>query len=348
VGFFPLDKALELPEQRWSGGVVRRVVWLSAKFSYGDAEEVIAEEGELSISKSTIWQLVQRWGKRIGEEVAEEEVQEKAKAREWSTPQGQLPVGKQGISIDGGMMYILGEGWKEFKISCSFDVEAETRLEKRHGDYAEFGHAENISYTATLKQASSFGWQVWTEAQRRGWQQAQEHLVIGDGASWIWNLRDEHFPESETLVDWYHASEHLGIAKKALYPEVSTQASQWYNRMELALFQGHASRVAHALTQACDTQEDEDSAEVLRKAAHYFSNNQRRMLYQDMRDRGWPIGSGMVESGVKQFKHRFSGPGMRWSRQGAHHLLPVRAAVMTSKSRFDDLWLRAIQNSPKF
>lgn len=56
----------------------------------------------------------------------------------------------------------------------------------------------------------------------------------------------------------------------------------------------------------------------------------------EMREEGWVISSGMVESGVKQFKGRFAGPGVRWSRLGAERLLPVRAAVMSQ--RFDQLW----------
>jgi hypothetical protein len=51
----------------------------------------------------------------------------------------------------------------------------------------------------------------------------------------------------------------------------------------------------------------------------------------------------MVESGAKQFKARFSGPGMRWSRQGAENLLPVRAAVLSG--RFDQMW-DAAKNLP--
>jgi len=43
----------------------------------------------------------------------------------------------------------------------------------------------------------------------------------------------------------------------------------------------------------------------------------------------------MVESGAKQFKARFCGPGMRWSRQGAENLLPVRATVLSG--RFDQM-----------
>ena len=58
--FFPLDEVLALPERHWSTGVVRRVVWLSGKFSYGDALAVLEEGGEFGISKSTVWQLTQR------------------------------------------------------------------------------------------------------------------------------------------------------------------------------------------------------------------------------------------------------------------------------------------------
>lgn len=325
---------------------MRRVVWLSARQSYGEVVESLEEEGDLHISKSTVWHLVQRWGARIGDALAAEEAVVKAEARVWSTPRGQLPAGKQGVAVDGGMMFLLGEGWKEFKVGCVFDVEPELRTDPQTDDYAEFGHAVNLSYVASLAPAATFGWQIWTEAHRRGWQQAQEHQVVGDGAGWIWRLRDEHFPHSETLVDWYHATEHLGQAKMTLYPEDSATASRWYNPLELALFQGHAARVAQSLDDVAAEQPIAETAETLQKEAQYFYRNQRRMQYQDMRDQGWPIGSGMVESGAKRVKHRFAGAGMRWSRRGATHLLPVRAAVMTSKARFDGLWERALANLP--
>ena len=75
----------------------------------------------------------------------------------------------------------------------------------------------------------------------------------------------------------------------------------------------------------------------------YFENNQHRMNYLELREDGWLMGSGMVESGAKQFKDRFTGPGMRWSRPGAERLLPIRAAVMSRT--FDDAW-RAVYKSP--
>ena len=53
------------------------------------------------------------------------------------------------------------------------------------------------------------------------------------------------------------------------------------------------------------------------------------MNYIEMREDGWVIGSGMVESGAKRYKYRFTGAGIRWCRLGAERLIPVRTAVMS-------------------
>ena len=116
---------------------------------------------------------------------------------------------------------------------------------------------------------------------------------------------------------------------------------RWLNARETTLFEGHAARIALELEAVARHQPS--IAEALRKEAGYFRNNQRRMQYQEMREDGWTIGSGMVESAAKQFKARFAGPGMRWSRSGAEHLIPVRAAIMSR--RFEELW-REAYNSP--
>lgn len=206
---------------------MRRVTWLSGHLSYGEVCEVIAEEGDVVLNKSSAWGLVQTWGGHIREVVAAEEQEVKAAAREWSTPGGPPePRQRMGVAVDGAMMYILDEGWKEFKAGCVYNVELRRERDPRTGDWGEYGHAVNLSYSAHLGGPEVLGWQMWTEAQRRGWQQAQAGIVQGDGAAWIWNLRDEHFPYSETVVDWYHATEHLGSAKQLLYPDADASASR--------------------------------------------------------------------------------------------------------------------------
>jgi len=74
----------------------------------------------------------------------------------------------------------------------------------------DVGHAVQNTYVAHLGGPEVFGQKVWAEAQRRQWTQAWDTEVLGDGAPWIWNLADDHFYASLRVVDWYHATEHLG------------------------------------------------------------------------------------------------------------------------------------------
>jgi len=343
-GVYPLDRHLQLTEKHWSAGVARWVTWLNGcTLTYGESVQVLALLTDVDMSKSSGWRLVQAYGAKLGAAVAAEAPQLQAQARDWSTPGGPAPtVGRMGVATDGGMLYVLHEGWKEFKVGCVFDVALETRPTPPTGELEDYGHAVNLSYTAHLGGPEAVGWQLWTEAQRRGWRHAPDGIVLGDGALWIWQLRDEHFPDTEMAVDWYHATEHLGVAKQLLYPEPDAAGTRWYNAQETALYQGHADRVAQAIDQAAETRSDSAPVKLLHVAAAYFRTNQRRMQYQRLREDGWPIGSGMIESGVKRFKARFAGAGMRWSRAGAENLLPVRAAVLSGPVRFAELWAHAV------
>ena len=184
---------------------------------------------------------------------------------------------------------------------------------------------------------------MWAEAQARGWERARDTQVVGDGAPWIWNLAGDHFYDSRQVVDWYHATEHLGEAAKLLHSEGSAANKRWYNRAETMLYQGHAERIELELSAAA-ADRPEEVAHELRTQAGYFGNNKRRMQYLEMRQEEFVIGSGMVESGCKQYKGRFCGPGMRWSRTGIERLIPIRGAVMGDQ--FDTMW-RRIYNSPQ-
>ena len=347
-GVFPLDESWGLMARRpWSPRLQRLTSKSVARLPYAEAVEVLAEVGGIRVSPSSSWRIGQTWGQRLQAELASEEAEQRAAAGAWSTP-GKRPAQpvRLGVALDGAMMYLWNEGWKEFKLGSMYEVAQETRLDPRTGDVGEFGHAVRPSYVAHLGGPEVFGWQLWTEAQRRGWQQATDTQVLGDGAAWIWNLHQEHFHSSLATVDWYHATEHLGKAKLLLHPEGGAAATQWYNLYEKALYLGHAGEIARDLHQVATLSSDPERAAALEKAATYFSNHRDRMQYQELREQGWPIGSGVVESAAKQFKARVTGPGMRWSRAGAEHMLTLRAAVLSGSERFDALWSRAYENLP--
>jgi hypothetical protein len=319
-------------------------VWLSGQATFGEASEILAEVGQIHVSTSTVWRQAQRWGEALKarEQQQADQVQH-LPSREEITPGEAKGTERMGVAMDGAMLYVLDEGWKEFKVGCLFEIDERPTFVKETLEWEVLGHAVHNTYVAHLGGPEVLGQKVWAEAHRRHWTQAWETEVLGDGATWIWNLADEHFYDSLRVVDWYHGTKHLARAAESLYGEDNSPVKlRWLNEHKQILFEGQALHLGQTL-QALAAGQTGGVQDDLLEQATYFENNQHRMNYLELREDSWLIGSGMVESGAKQFKDRFTGPGMRWSRSGAERLLPIRAAVMSQT--FHDAW-RVIYKSP--
>lgn len=340
-GFFPLDQQLKV-----SGGQSERVerlaVWLSGLVPFARAAEILKEVGQINCSRGTVWEQTKQWGEQF--QAVETKAQELASLIDMKNGvvPGEMQENKRmGVSMDGGMINIRGEGWKETKIGCVFDVTTGLEKDEQTGEEIEVGCATNLTYVAHLGEPEPFGQKVWAEAKQRSWTKAADTQIVADGAVWIWNLAQEHFYDSQQVVDWYHAKEHLCHAAEILHGEDTPRKQKWLKEQETCLFQGHADELAKIISQQA---QDKACKDELLKEAGYFERNHRRMDYLEMRIQGWVIGSGMVESGAKQFKARLAGPGMHWSRQAAERILPIRSSIQSG--RFDKTW-KAAYNLPQ-
>ena len=330
VVFFPLDRQLGVKERNWSERIIREAAWLSGKSgSYEEAEEVLRRIGKIEMDDSTIWRHVKKRGEILRE--AEEKRKEKAMALPQAGERPRQPspgADGMGVGIDGAMVNIRQEGWKEFKVGAVYEIEERPNRDPITGEWAHVACAVNNSYVAYLGDAQGFGPLIWSEARARGWEDARDTQTIGDGALWIWTLADEYFPLSVRTLDWYHGSEYLHNAARLLFPTAASATTRWFNHAETLLFQGQAETIADSISDKIEANpalaNDELSAAIT-----YFQHNHKRMQYMAFREDGFPIGSGMVESAAKQFKARFTGPGMRWSRQGLQRLIPIRSAVLS-------------------
>ncbi len=299
------------------------------------------EIGQIRMSSTSTWRRVEKWGKRMQ---AIETLQQ-VKAYDFEEPVEIDPnksIGRMGAAMDGTMIHIREEGWKELKVGSVFEVEQRMEIDPKTKEKVEIGHAVHNRYAAHLGGPEIFGKKMWAEARQRHWTHAVDSIVIGDGAPWIWNLAGEHFYDSHQLIDWYHASEHLANAAKVLHGEGSQKAHRWHRSRETKLYQGHADQIVKQLTKLA--KKHPRKAEELQKEARYFRNYKKRMRFLEMREQGYPIGSGMVESAAKQYKARFAGAGMRWCRPGAERLLPIRTAIMSN--RFEKMWNLAYNSPP--
>jgi hypothetical protein len=315
--------------------VAKYAVWLGGLVTFAEAATILNTIGEIPISVSSIWRRVTVWGPQ-GQalETTQRAASAAAPTREELNQTALLDTQDLGVAMDGGMVHIREEGWKELKVGCVFAIQQQPTRDKHTGEIVDLAHAVTNTYVAHLGGPTVFGDLLWAEARQRRWMQARETVVLGDGAAWIWNLAADQFFTSRQVVDWYHAKLHLTQAATALHGEGTAAARRWVRDHETPLMQGHAERLARTLRQLA--QKHSHCVEALRREAGYFQDNYRRMQYLETREEGFPIGSGMVESACKQFRARLAGPGMRWSRAGLERLLPIRAAIMSQ--RFDDLW----------
>jgi hypothetical protein len=60
------------------------------------------------------------------------------------------------------------------------------------------------------------------------------------------------------------------------------------------------------------------------------------MNYQEIARRGWPIGSGAVESACRQKQCRFKRPGQFWTAEGLRHLCALDEA--RRNGHWNELW----------
>lgn len=322
--------------QGWSERVEKQVVKLSVRESYGEAIKIYQELVGLSLDKTTAWQRSQERGQRL------RQARQVAAEQAWGLPKPQeimpgqpLTSDQMGLAMDGVLVHIVGEGWKEVKTGCVFSYEPQLHWSAQSKEWVEGVKATNQSYVAYLGEPEALAKLLSAEAEQRGYDQAGQRVCVGDGAKWIWILCNTCFPTGQEIVDWYHAVEHLWTAGRLAYGTQPSQLKRWVKGRKDELWLGHIDTVVNEI-QALAQANAAATAE-LQTEAGYFLNNTRRMQYQEFREEGYPLGSGMVESGCKQLvTMRMKGPGMRWSRSGAQNMIALRTEYLSD--RWDDAW----------
>jgi hypothetical protein len=161
---------------------------------------------------------------------------------------------------------------------------------------------------------------------RRGLLSSDEVVVLGDGAHWIWNIAERHFPRAIQIVDWYHASAYLWNAASAIWGESSPERQIWAKAQLDLLWEGKLEQVLVEL------QKWLSSGEAVEAAVSYYSEHQGRMDYASYRARGLQIGSGSAESACKQLvSARLKQAGMIWDADGAEAVAVVRAWLLSER-----------------
>jgi hypothetical protein len=227
------------------------------------------------------------------------------------------------------------DGWHGIKVGVVGQAQPTRRPGRERGSWRPGAQVGAQSYIAHVGSMSGAAERLYAEVVQRGCDPgAATVLCLGDGAPSIWNEFATHFPQRVEILDWYHAVEHVWAAGNGLYGEGSEQAGAWVAARKEELWAGDVTAVVRAL-QAATAAESRGRAAA--DEVHYFTVNAGRMAYAAYRAAGYPLGSGVVESGCKQVVgQRAKGAGMRWSTPGVQGVLTLRATLLSGN--WEERW----------
>jgi hypothetical protein len=195
----------------------------------------------------------------------------------------------------------------------------------------------STSVIATFEPAATFGSLVKAEGIRRGAGHVRQLTIIGDGATWIWGIATDKFPEATQVVDLYHAREHLHSLTRSLEFMLGDHRDEWLAARLEDLDYGDIDGIQAAVRTYPLEGAKKDEVD---KELGYFLNNAPRMRYHWFRSRGLFTGSGVVEASCKSvIGQRLKQAGMHWTVRGADAIIALRCREASSQ------W-EAICNTP--
>jgi hypothetical protein len=321
------------PHQKITPGLADKLCFtVTASGSYEEAAALASKWG-CPVDDSTLYALVQRMGGKA---------EEQAQARLATVPKELEPRRKPSelavLLMDGWLARFRGRGWGEKKTS---EKRVEWHEIKTGVFYLQEQAAENPNGRGVLSDKIIVSWQGeamelgqrlnW-EAMRRGLARAKNTLMLGDGSAWIWNVKNDRWKEAVEMLDFYHGGEHLWTLGRAMKGEDT--AAPWVEPRLHQLRHGKEKKVLAEIAHLKSRKGE--AGKVIREQQGYFAGQAHRMNYDEIARRGWPIGSGAVESACRQKQCRFKRPGQFWTPQGLRRLSALEEA--RRNGHWDKLW----------
>ena len=337
-GVLPRDEQLDIVGTSFSPGVRKMMGWMGGKESFAEAGSDLALTAGIKVKTKSVERVAEGTGAQLEALGQSERAQAMA---ENVVPLKSVP--KFYISIDGTGVPVTkretagrrGKGesgearTREAKLGCVFTQTTSDEKGRPQRDEA------STTYVGAIEPAAEFGWRIYGEAERRGLRRALQVIVIGDGAQWIWNLADEHFPGSVQIVDLYHARERLADLSKFIHGPETPKGLRWSSERMAQLDEGDVESVLKSMRRLRPT--GVKAKEELRKTIKYFENNRERMGYREFRQQGLFVGSGVVEAGCRTvIGRRLKQSGMYWSVRGANDIIALRCIQLSG--RWEEIW----------
>lgn len=339
---YPGDEALDVVGTSRSPGLRRMMARAGAKSTFQEARSDLKIYAGVEVSAKD----VERVAEAIGEDMERWSKRQRESLLHPTPGPAQVPVvptlyieldgtgvpmtahelgGRKGKQPDGSAKT------REVKLGCVF---TQTSTDENGFPVRD---PQSTTFVGAIENAETFGWRLYSEALRRGLLHAGQVVVLADGAEWIKNLAEMHFPGATVIIDLYHAREHVSDLCKLLWAhhpdQIEEKRAQWWKLLDHNAVEAIVQEAAQQLPQAPSESQKKANQEI-----NYLQKNKDRMQYASFRAQGLFVGSGVIEAGCKSLiAHRLKQSGMKWSLRGANAIISLRC--MMQSDRLEDYWV---------
>ena len=240
------------------------------------------------------------------------------------------------VPIDAGKVNTTG-GWRDVKVAVFAKREAGEPAAPREWDDRELPPPTVRTVVAAIEGVDAFAGRLKSEAIRLGVTASPDATVLGDGASWIWNLAENVLPRAEGVLDVYHAAEHIATVAKAVWGEGTVRAAAGLDEGRSALIAEGLRGLESWISRVFQEVGTGVGYDALISLAAYATSHTTRLNYAERLEDGRSIGSGPIEGTIKQLVNlRLKRTGARWDAKNVGPLVELIALADTPE--WQSLW----------
>ena len=244
------------------------------------------------------------------------------------------------VQVDGGHIPMKEQGKRSFEAlsgiiyqpSC---IEVVNQHHRRITD-------KSCVISALDDDLKTFKTYLYNAALKQGLCEETLVTALANGANNCWasiSILETHCKTLETILDWFHIGKKFQTVKSAL----GTAFGESLEKAKWSLWHGDAEKALRKIALIRDNITDEKKRSKLKGLSDYLKNNLGHLVNYDERQKAHQVFTSQVaESHIDTLinaRHKRKQK-MQWTREGAHHVLQIRA-MMESKE-WDEHWLEIV------
>ncbi len=323
----PLELQAGIVENRWSPRAAKQALLVVSQLTPYEAARLFIELGGMQPSKSSL----DRLPKKLSGQWQQKQVDFELSMRQ----QARIPAEAvaASVSLDGVLVPIQGgvilPGDSRYEeASCGtltfYDKAGDPLSTRRYGCMPEH---KKLTMKAFLRKEVHYMLECRPDLQL---------VKLADGAKDNWTFLDQSLPDGISVLDFYHAAEHLKKAFEIVYGIKEIKARVEFERYR-SILRHDKQGVTKVIQHLSYLLKKHPRKSALKPELNYFKNNKHRCRYFAVAEANLPIGSGIVEATCKTLvSQRLKRSGMSWKEEGGQAILTFRALLQSDL--FDTAW----------